>query len=86
MDCDEAVSRLSRYVDRELGPSEVETVHRHLADCPPCGQLFEFQAELKRLVRKECCTDDAPARLREWVRRLAAEESELKARPGKSTK
>src|SRR5439155_26239970 len=36
-------------------------------------KVFDFQAEMKRLVRKECCTDDAPARLRDWVRQLATE-------------
>ena len=35
--------------------------------------IAAFEAEMKRLVRKECCTDDAPARLRDWVRQLATE-------------
>ena len=32
---------------------------------------------MKRQVRKECCTDDAPARLRDWVRQLATENRQL---------
>jgi hypothetical protein len=36
--------------------------------------MFELQAGLKRLVRKECCQDEAPERLRAWVRKLPTEE------------
>ena len=71
--CDHAMRKLSLYIDRELDDAEIRQVKTHLEDCPPCEQVFDFQAELKRLVRKECCTDDAPARLRDWVRRLAIE-------------
>lgn len=71
--CEQTMRRLSVYIDRELSDAEVSKVRAHLDDCPPCGQVFDFQVELKRLVRKECCTDDAPARLRDWVRKLAVE-------------
>ena len=74
--CDETMGRLALYLDRELSDKEVGEVKHHLDDCPPCGQVFDFQAELKRLVRKECCTDDAPARLRAWVRKLAVENTD----------
>ena len=76
MDCQDAMGRLSMYVDRELSDDEVGQVKVHLKSCPPCEQVFDFQAELKRLVRKECCTDDALGRLRAWVRKLAVEKSD----------
>ncbi len=71
--CEQTMRRLSTYIDRELNEAEVRKVKAHLDDCPPCEQVFDFQAEMKRLVRKECCTDDAPSRLRAWVRQLATE-------------
>jgi mycothiol system anti-sigma-R factor len=71
--CSQTMRNLSIYIDRELSEAEVKNVRAHLDDCPPCEKVFEFQAELKRLVRKECCADDAPARLRAWVRQLASE-------------
>lgn len=74
-DCDETVERLSSYVDRELTDAEANMVKVHLSDCPPCGNMFDFQVELKRLVRKECCADDAPNRLRDWVRRLGTRDA-----------
>jgi mycothiol system anti-sigma-R factor len=73
-DCEPTMDRLSLYLDRELSEEEVRQVRRHLDECPPCERVFEFQSGLKRLVRRECCTDDAPARLREWVRKLASQE------------
>ncbi|HEY8738860.1 MAG TPA: mycothiol system anti-sigma-R factor [Candidatus Dormibacteraeota bacterium] len=75
-DCDETMGRLSMYLDRELSDEEVGQVKVHLHSCPPCEQVFDFQTEIKRLVRKECCTDDAPARLRAWVRKLAVEKAD----------
>lgn len=71
--CESTMQKLSGYIDRELDDAEVRKVKEHLDDCPPCEQVFEFQAGMKRLVRRECCTDEAPARLRNWVRKLATE-------------
>ena len=71
--CEQTIRQLSGYIDRELSEAEVRRVKEHLDDCPPCDQVFEFQSEMKRLVRKECCTDEAPRRLRDWVRQLATE-------------
>jgi mycothiol system anti-sigma-R factor len=78
-DCDAAMDRLSVYLDRELTERDMEEVRQHLEDCPPCGKVFEFQAELRRLVRKECCSDDAPLRLREWVHKLATQDAPKRA-------
>ena len=72
-ECEQTIQRLNGYIDRELSDVEVRRVKEHLDDCPPCEQVFEFQAGMKRLVRRECCTDEAPVRLREWVRKLATE-------------
>jgi mycothiol system anti-sigma-R factor len=74
MNCDDCSDRLNAYVDRELTERDLQEVQRHLDECQPCLQVFELQAGLKRLVRKECCQDEAPERLRAWVRRLPTEE------------
>ena len=78
--CEQTMRKLSVYIDRELSDAEVRSVKAHLDDCPPCEKVFDFQAEMKRLVRKESCTDDAPARLRDWVRQLAAEKPSARDR------
>jgi mycothiol system anti-sigma-R factor len=74
MNCSDCESKLNAYVDRELTETELRQVQQHLDDCPPCVQMFDLQAGLKRLVRKECCQDEAPQRLRAWVRKLPSEE------------
>jgi mycothiol system anti-sigma-R factor len=74
MNCADCESKLNAYVDRALTETELQQVQQHLDDCPPCVQMFELQAGLKRLVRKECCQDEAPQRLRAWVRKLPTEE------------
>jgi len=74
MTCDDCLEDLNSYIDRELSDQELQEVKAHLDDCPPCLQIVELQAGLKRLVRKECCQDEAPERLRTWVRNLPTEE------------
>jgi mycothiol system anti-sigma-R factor len=71
MDCKEVEARLTPFLDRELNPAELIRVRQHLEDCPPCEGQFHLELEVKRLVRRECQGDDAPARLRNWVRQLA---------------
>ena len=71
MDCREVEAKLTPYLDRELSSSELTRVRKHLEDCPPCEGEFQLELEVKRLVRRKCQEDDAPARLRNWVRQLA---------------
>jgi mycothiol system anti-sigma-R factor len=73
VNCDDCLEQLNAYVDRELTEQEFQEVRHHLDECPPCLQVVELQAGLKRLVRKECCQDEAPERLRAWVRDLPTE-------------
>ena len=73
IDCDKAVEQLNRYVDRELDEDDLKQVRAHLDECPECSHVFDFQAEMKRLVRRESCAgDSAPDRLRRWVQELGS--------------
>jgi mycothiol system anti-sigma-R factor len=54
MNCGDCKEKLDRYLDRELSDGEVTELKLHLDDCPPCADQYEFQAQLKRLV-KVCC-------------------------------
>jgi mycothiol system anti-sigma-R factor len=42
----------------------------HLDGCPPCADQYEFQAQLKRLVKVCCDQDKAPAAFREKLRQI----------------
>ena len=62
-DCNETIRELDAFLDGEL-PDEVRNhVHEHLEGCMDCLQAFDFQAELKRAIRRKCSTDEMPAGL-----------------------
>jgi len=65
-DCVEAVHLLYHYLDGELTAERRVLIQRHLDDCPPCGQAFEFEAEL-RVVISQRCREQVPNHLRQRV-------------------
>jgi mycothiol system anti-sigma-R factor len=70
VNCGDCHERLDRFVDRELSDAEVAELKRHLAECPPCDDRFQFRAHLKRLVRVCCEQDRAPESLRNKLREI----------------
>jgi mycothiol system anti-sigma-R factor len=65
-DCVEAVHLLYHYLDGELTTERRVLISQHLDDCPPCGQAFEFEAEL-RVVVSQNCRETVPDHLRHRV-------------------
>jgi mycothiol system anti-sigma-R factor len=63
IDCQGAKDRLEPFVDRELSAAEMAEVRLHLEDCSDCGRFFDFQEQVKMLVRRKACPEHAPARL-----------------------
>jgi mycothiol system anti-sigma-R factor len=70
MNCRDCLERLDTFVDRELTDEELVEVRRHLADCPPCEDLFDLQVHMKRLVKVCCDQGEAPAHLRAKLREI----------------
>ncbi len=70
MNCGECLEKLDPYVDRELNDVELAEVRRHLADCPPCEDLYQLRASLKRLVKVCCDEGTAPEHLRSRLRQI----------------
>ncbi len=68
--CQEILDRLHAYLNRrDLSNADVESVRRHLNDCPPCGGLAAFEkALLERLRQSAPCA--CPETLRARVRAL----------------
>ena len=62
-DCVEAVHLLYHYLDGELTAERRVLIRQHLDDCPPCGQAFDFEAEL-RVVVSQKCRETVPDHLR----------------------
>ena len=65
-DCFEAVHLLYHYLDGELTQERRVLIRQHLDDCPPCGQAFDFEAEL-RVVVSQKCRETVPDHLRRRV-------------------
>jgi mycothiol system anti-sigma-R factor len=70
VNCRDCLVNLDPYLDRELTDNELEEVRRHLADCPPCEELYQLRTNLKRLVKVCCDQGVAPESLRSRLRSI----------------
>ena len=64
--CEEALAELYTFLDGELTEERRVTIRRHLDDCNPCLEAYDFEAEL-RLVIRHRCTEEVPDSLRARV-------------------
>jgi mycothiol system anti-sigma-R factor len=62
-ECRDAAHSLYHYMDGELTFERRELIRHHLDDCPPCGEAFDFEAEL-RIVISQKCREQVPEHLR----------------------
>jgi mycothiol system anti-sigma-R factor len=76
-ECRDAAHSLYHYMDGELTFERREIIRQHLDDCPPCGDAFDFEAEL-RIVISQKCREQVPEHLRlrvaEALRRAEGQE------------
>jgi mycothiol system anti-sigma-R factor len=61
--CGDAVGRLYHYLDGELDEARKAMVRRHLDECLPCLEAFDFEAELRQIVARKC-RESVPDELR----------------------
>ena len=67
-DCNETLRELYGFLDGQLSDDDREHIRHHLDDCSPCLEAFDFEAELRLVIRNRC-TDHAPESLRERIAR-----------------
>jgi len=60
--CIEAVELLYHYLDGELTDERRVQIQFHLDACPPCFEAYDFEAELRIVVRQKC-VDHVPESL-----------------------
>jgi mycothiol system anti-sigma-R factor len=53
-DCNDALHELYGFLDGELTEERRAAIQRHLDECQPCAEPYDFEAELRDLVRRKC--------------------------------
>jgi anti-sigma factor (TIGR02949 family) len=74
-ECDDALTNLYQYLDREIEATTSEVIRAHLEDCSGCLKSFDFEARLQIVVRQrlaEDVPDEFLQRLRNAIAREAA--------------
>lgn len=64
--CQEAIAELYTFLDGHLTEEKRFTIQRHLDDCSPCLEAFEFETELRFVVAHRC-REEVPETLRRKV-------------------
>ena len=67
-DCNDTLRELYQFLDGELTDESREHIRVHRDDCSPCLAAFDFQAELRQVIRNRC-TDQVPTDLRDRIAR-----------------
>ena len=73
--CDDALHELYGFLDGELTVERRTKIQRHLDDCPPCYEAFDFEAELRIVIARKC-TEQVPDSLKERIAQALAQEGE----------
>ena len=60
-DCSAMIARLHVFLDGELTDDRRTRIQAHLDDCPSCFGAFDFEAELRIVVRSRVQTRVPPA-------------------------
>jgi anti-sigma factor (TIGR02949 family) len=60
---------LDAYLNHELPLETQQQISAHLARCPGCARACDARRQLKAALRRAVNNDEAPAALRERIRR-----------------
>ena len=73
-DCNETLRELYLYLDGHLTDDDRQHIQHHLDDCSPCLEAYDFEAELRIVVRSRC-VDEVPESLRARIAKALERES-----------
>ncbi len=65
-DCQETIARLYTFLDGELTQDRKNRIRRHLDECSPCLEAYEFESELRTMIAsksKDRCPDELRAKV-----------------------
>ena len=76
IDCDQALTELEAYLDRELPEATRLRVEEHLFGCHDCLERSEFRVQVREIVRRKCgIRADVPPAVADRIRRMLASEA-----------
>jgi mycothiol system anti-sigma-R factor len=76
-DCENALHELYGFLDGELTNERRAAIQHHLDGCQPCAEPYDFEAELRNVVRRKCA-EQVPASVMAKIRAaLDAEATKL---------
>jgi len=81
-DCREAIQTIYQFLDGELTPDLRHQIRRHLDDCSPCLEAYDFEAELRMVIARKC-RESVPESLRIRIHEVIVRESQQQF-PGSS--
>ncbi len=67
MTCEEAVTKLYEYLDKELDQESVALLEKHLELCKTCCNHFEFEKKVRSLIQEKCTDARAPQFLKNKI-------------------
>lgn len=73
-DCENALHELYTFLDGELTEGRRAAIQHHLDTCQPCAEPYDFEAELRMIIRKKCA-EKVPESLVAKVRSALAAEA-----------
>lgn len=73
-ECEDALHQLYEFLDGELTEARRAAVQKHLDDCQPCAEPYDFEAELRQVIRRKC-QEQVPESLMNKVREALEIES-----------
>jgi mycothiol system anti-sigma-R factor len=73
-DCNETLRELYLYLDGQLTEDDRVHIQQHLDDCSPCLEAYDFEAELRLVVRSRC-VEQVPESLRDRIAKALERES-----------
>jgi mycothiol system anti-sigma-R factor len=69
MNCREALAKIYEFLDRD-GSVPLQEIEKHLDCCRHCWDRFEFEKQLKALVKKTCSKATCPESLKSRIKAL----------------
>ncbi len=73
--CSDALHELDRFLDGELDDHARSKLEAHLNLCSPCLEAYDFESELRALIRQRCVSR-APDALRDRIKSVIQNECE----------